>query len=200
MYLSRVFLHPGKLNNAYEWHRALWTLFPDVERGSASPFLYHIESINLSAGAQLLVQSSVEPLIASAQAKVLASKLYPITFEEGQRLSFRLLANPSKRISDTHGQENKKNQGKCRVPLIKEDEQANWLQRKLTNAANIREVVMQRHAPVYFRKGRRAGKVVPVLFEGILDVTNAEVMTNVWEKGMGPAKAFGCGMLLVRRA
>jgi len=200
MYLSRVFLQPGKLNNAYEWHRALWSLFPDVERGSVSPFLYHIESINLASGAQVLMQSSIEPVARSACAKTLAIKPFPAPFQAGQRLVFQLLANPTKCISDTQNKTNKKNKGKCRVPLIKEDEQIAWLHRKLAESVNIEALTVRSLAPLYFRKGNRAGKVVAVSFEGMFEVRDVEQLTDNWKNGIGPAKAFGCGLLMVRRA
>jgi len=199
MYLSRVFLQPGKLNNAYEWHRALWSLFPDVERGSVSPFLYHMEFINLASGAQVLIQSSVEPVAHSVGAKILASKPFPAPFQVGQRLAFQLLANPTKCISDTQNKTNKKNQGKCRVPLIKEEDQFAWLQRKLMGAVRVETLNVRNHAPLYFRKGNRAGKIVPVLFEGIFEVRDVEQLTDIWKNGIGPAKAFGCGLLMVRK-
>jgi CRISPR system Cascade subunit CasE len=200
MYLSRVFLQPGKLNNAYEWHRALWSLFPDVERGSVSPFLYHMESINLASGAQVLMQSSIEPVAGLALARVLATKPFPASFQAGQRLAFQLLANPTKCISDKQNKVNKKNQGKCRVPLIKEEEQCAWLHRKLAGAVTIDELNIRNQTPLYFRKGNRAGKVVPVSFEGIIEVRDVEKVNDIWRKGIGPAKAFGCGLLMVRRA
>lgn len=200
MYLSRVFLQPGKLNNAYEWHRALWSLFPDMERGATSPFLYAMESINLVSGAQVLMQSSVEPVTDSNIARVLATKPFPGCFQSGQRLGFQLLANPTKCISDKHDKLNKKNQGKCRVPLIKEEEQAAWLQRKFEDAVNVGELNIRNEPPRYFRKGNRAGKIAPVLFDGTFEVFDVEKMNGIWRNGIGPAKAFGCGLLMVRRA
>jgi len=200
MYLSKVFLHPGKLNNAYEWHRALWSLFPNIERDVASPFLYVIESLNLAVGARVLMQSAIEPLNHSGLADVQAVKPLAVQLRNGQRLGFRIFANPSKCIDDKQNKTNKKNRGKCRVPLIHEDAQCEWLTRKLKNSASLHGVSVTNQAPLYFRKGNRAGKVVPALFEGVIEVCDADQMMDVWKKGVGPAKAFGCGLLLVRRA
>ncbi|MHB1353416.1 MAG: type I-E CRISPR-associated protein Cas6/Cse3/CasE [Thiobacillus sp.] len=36
-------------------------------------------------------------------------------------------------------------------------------------------------------------------FEGILRVEMPEQLASLLENGVGPAKAFGCGLLLVRR-
>lgn len=199
MYLSKVFLHPGKLNNAYEWHRAIWSLFPGFEPGEVSPFLYAMESMNLARGASLLVQSSVEPVVKSDVAIVGASKPTNALLPTGQLLGFRLMANPTRCIEDKEAKSGKKNRGKCRVPLIREEEQIAWLQRRLGDAADVREVKVTRNSPVYFRKGSRAGKIVPVTFEGVVEVRDPVDMREMCRKGIGPAKAFGCGMMLVRR-
>jgi len=159
-----------------------------------------MESMNLASGAQVLMQSSIEPVSDSRFARVLATKPFPVNFQVGQRLVFQLLANPTKCISDKQNKVNKKNQGKCRVPLIKEEDQSVWLHRKLAGAVTIDELNIRNQTPLYFRKGNRAGKVVPVSFEGIIEVRDVEKVNDIWRKGIGPAKAFGCGLLLVRRA
>ena len=199
MYLSKVFLRPGKLNNTYEWHRALWSLFPNVERGSAAPFLYYMESLNLMKGARVLMQSSIMPITHSDYADVLAAKPFPAHFYMGQRLRYLIHANPTKCITDTQNKPRKRNRGKCRVPLIKEVEQHNWLKRKLNNAAIIHETSVRNNAPIYFRKGNRAGKIVTATFTGIIKVCDPDQIKIIWENGIGPAKAFGCGLLLIKR-
>lgn len=49
------------------------------------------------------------------------------------------------------------------------------------------------------RKGRNAG-FSTVDFEGVLEVCNAVTFIESLFKGIGPAKGFGCGLMLVRRA
>jgi CRISPR system Cascade subunit CasE len=48
------------------------------------------------------------------------------------------------------------------------------------------------------RKGRTAG-FSSVDFEGLIEVTDARLFVNALYQGIGPAKAFGCGLMLVRR-
>jgi len=198
MYLSKVFLHPGKLNNAYEWHRSLWSLFPNIERGNTAPFLYHVESLNLAIGARVLMQSSTSPIKRSEYANVLAMKPFPVQFYAGQPLRYLVHANPTKCITDTHDKPRKRNNGKCRVPIIKEDEQFDWLRRKLADAAVIHAISIRDHTPTYFRKGNRAGKIAASTFVGVLQVLDPDMMQDIWQKGIGPAKAFGCGLMLVK--
>lgn len=51
----------------------------------------------------------------------------------------------------------------------------------------------------YFRKGQRSGKLAICTFEGIAQVSSPERLTVLLENGVRHAKAFGCGLLLVRR-
>jgi len=204
MYLSKVRLLPGRLDNAWEWHRALWTLFPGIERikNESAPFLYQMERLNLKQGAEVLMQSAIEPGKASDRAQLLAVRQFDPRPREGQLLTFRLTANVTKAIRDKDNPDRK-----IRVPLIKEEQQRAWLERKLGDAASaIRNLHIQRHPPLYFRKGQRPGKIVTVSFEGELVVGNAQALAKLLKgdadhaPGIGPAKAFGCGLLLVRRA
>lgn len=199
MYLSRVFLQPQFLDNAYEWHRALWQLFPGIEHGNSAPFLFHMETINLSSGAKVLMQSNKEPLEDAANARILAKKPLSFSLHVNQTLRFKLQANPTKLIVDRVNRPGKRNRGKCRVPLIHEDEQIYWLQRKLEPAARVLEVVARKQQPIYFRRGRQVGKINPVSYEGIFQIQQPAEMLDLMRKGIGPAKAFGCGLLLVKR-
>ncbi len=204
MYLSKVRLMPGRLDNAWEWHRALWTLFPGIERKAnvSAPFLYRIERMNLAQGAEVLMQSAIEPQKISERAQLLAIRQFDPKPSEGQVLAFRLTANVTKTIRDKDDPKRK-----IRVPLIKEEQQRTWLERKLgAGASAIRNLRIQRHPPLYFLKGRRPGKIVTVTFEGELVVGDSQALLQLLKgdadhpPGIGPAKAFGCGLLLIRRA
>ncbi len=197
MHLSKIWLAPGRLDNAWEWHRALWTLFPDIERkaGESAPFLFCMENMNLTQGAEVLLQSDIQPDTASGRARVLATRTIDPRPQTGQHLSFRLTANVTKAIRDKDQPERK-----IRVPLIKEEQQIDWLKRKLNGAADrLTALHVQSHPPTYFRKDRRPGKIVSVTFEGNLEVGDPETLQELMKKGFGPAKAFGCGLMLVRR-
>ncbi len=74
-----------------------------------------------------------------------------------------------------------------------------WLQRKLAVAAEVEAADILPHPPIYFQKGNRAAKLVTSTFEGVLRVRAPSALTTLLENGIGLAKAFGCGLLLVRR-
>jgi CRISPR system Cascade subunit CasE len=55
------------------------------------------------------------------------------------------------------------------------------------------------HPPLFFRRGNRGGKITAVTFEGVLNVLDPAALVLLLQNGIGPAKAFGCGLMLVRR-
>lgn len=195
MYLSRVYVQWPKSKNAYTLHQALWGLFPnrpDDVRG----FLFRVEQERTGVGASILMQSQHEPIANAGASEVKAKRDYPLNLMQGQRLRFLLKANPVKTIRDDKGRKNAKGEvKKCRVPLIKEEEQQQWLMRRLDGIAVLEEMRVGRCLPLYFRKGQQAGKVVPVRFDGVMTVVDPLAFKELVAKGIGPAKALGCGML-----
>lgn len=206
MFLSRVELPWDAVRNPYDIHRNLWRLFPGEARETRASgdearqgFLFRIEAQNTGRPARLLVQSRSAPAPAEGL-NLLGSKAFSPAPSNGQRLAFVLTANPVKTITDAQRESKPGKQSeKCRVPLITEEDQRHWLARKLADVAELESVELLPHAPLYFRKGSRAGKLATCTFEGVLRVTAAESLARLLENGVGPAKAFGCGLLLVRR-
>lgn len=206
MHLSRIELPWDAVRNPYDIHRHLWRLFPGQEREmhdigdtSRQGFLFRIEAQATGRPARLLLQSRRTPSRAPGIV-ILGSREFQPAPREGQQLAFILTANPIKTIIDAQRDAKPaKRSDKCRVPLIKEKEQLDWLARKVAKAATLESVKVLPHSPLYFRKGKRLGKLVTCTFEGILRITGPANLVDLLENGIGPAKAFGCGLLLVRR-
>lgn len=206
MFLSRVEIPWEFARNPYDLHRQIWRLFPGEESETRSNgeesrqgFLFRVEDNPTGRPARLLVQSRHAPEAASGLVLIGAREFQPQPVA-GQRLAFLLTANPIKTITDTQREAKPgKRSEKCRVPLIKEQQQRAWITRKLDVAAEIETVSVLPHAPVYFRKGNRGGKLATVTFEGVLNVLDCEALIGLLENGVGSAKGFGCGLLLVRR-
>jgi CRISPR system Cascade subunit CasE len=206
MFLSRVEIPWDVVRNPYEIHRQLWRLFPGEDKEARKNaeearqgFLFRLESHQPGRPLRLLIQSRRAPEPASGLMIVGTREIRPQP-AHGQRLAFLLTANPVKTIIDAQREaKSGKSSDKCRVPLMHESEQREWLKRKLIGAGEIEAVDMLPHAPVFFRKGNRGGKLATVTFEGVLRVIESESLVRHLENGIGPAKAFGCGLMLVRR-
>jgi CRISPR system Cascade subunit CasE len=194
MYLTDLVLEQSTRLNPYDLHRRLWQLF-ELPPGSERPFQFRVEQCKGSL-VSILMQSSIPTAMDTDHIRVMRQKQFSPAFVQGQQLRFRLKANPIKTIKDEKGRTNGKGEIKsCRVPLIKEEEQIEWLSRKLEGVATLGEVVIRSRENIYFRKGNRAGKVVAVTFEGLLQVQNDSAFIDMVASGIGPAKGLGCGML-----
>jgi len=209
MFLSRLTLDlrdravRHDLANPYELHRTILRAFPDAQAGGPGRVLFRVELPR--AGVEVvLVQSDQEPLwgrlptgyLAAHQTKPLAG----LAFRAGQRLSFRLRANPTKRAGkstpDAHWI------GK-RVGLCREVDQEGWLSRKgevggfRVTPESFRLIP---EGKVLARKGGQSLQFQAVRFEGVLTVTDPERFLQTLRDGIGSAKGLGFGLLSVAPA
>jgi CRISPR system Cascade subunit CasE len=203
MYLSRVVMDWEQARNPYGWHRALWRLFPghpgetrSTHEEARSGFLFRIEEYKTGRLAVVMMQSSIAAKPGAEGVHVVRySKPFEPALRRGDKLHFLLTANPTRKITDEASRDERE---KCRVPLIREEDQRGWLVRKLNGGARLDAFEVRTERPLYFRK-KEAGKIVPVTFEGVLRVEDGDSLLHLIKNGIGPAKAFGCGLMLVRR-
>jgi CRISPR system Cascade subunit CasE len=194
MYLSRLLLTGEQFRNPYEIHRALWSVFP-VTPDQTRDFLFRVEQRS-TRQAQILMQSERQPGIETAKAQIQAYKPLDLKLPEGVQLRFLLVANPVKTIADEQRRlDSSGTVKKCRVPLINEEAQIAWLRRKLEGAALVSNVDIEKQLPLNFRKVGRPGKIQSYAFKGVLQVKDTSTLKSLMQKGIGPGKAFGCGML-----
>ena len=128
----------------------------------------------------------------------------------GQEWGFRLQANPVKRESTPPG-----SRGKV-LPHVTPEQQINWLtQRSADFGFEIKEApqsltglavdVTNREDLRFSRKDpRQGGRSAQVTlrkaqFDGVLKVTDAESLKSALIQGIGRGKAYGCGLMTLRR-
>jgi CRISPR system Cascade subunit CasE len=130
----------------------------------------------------------------------------------GMSFSFRLRANPTKRISTNNMEQGEKWRGK-RVELRREEDQLAWLERKgeqggfsVLRADVQPDIVDARTTNLEKVRGRRPaqGDTAPmplrfgaVLFEGRLEVVDQALFLAALRNGIGSGKAFGFGLLSI---
>jgi CRISPR system Cascade subunit CasE len=182
------------LRDSYEWHRKIWQAFPEMD-GQARDFLTRLDE--LDGRLRLLLLSPSQPTRPD-WCPVSAWDTKPVedAFFSHSHYQFSLRANPTKKVrSDKDGKLLKNSR---RVPIVSRDELIGWMQRKAeqsgftVNAETIRTVPRPRQA--FIKKGK-AGLHVATEFIGELRVNNAEKFKQAATLGIGPAKAFGFGML-----
>jgi len=174
MYISLVALNA---TDSYEQHQAIWSLFADMPERKRD-HLFRIENNNNSQMVALL-QSATEPE-SSEQAEVLQSKIFNPSLSAGEYYKFKLVANPTKRLSKERNV----------IEIKDEKEQVEWLQRKLLGA-NVTVTAIESTLV----SSKKSFKSRFVTFEGILQITDAAQIHRAIVMGIGRKKHAGAGLL-----
>jgi len=115
--------------------------------------------------------------------------------QSGARFRFRLKANP------VHSEPVKGGRGKVYAHVTVEQKQ-NWLIKKSSACGFALEEdefnVVETDSPRFWReRGDRPLQIETAVFEGELTVTDPDLFALSLTKGIGRAKAYGCGLLTV---
>jgi len=208
MYLSRLTLNPRtrrvqrELANPYELHRTLLRAFPE-ELPAGERVLFRLDTDERTGIPTLLLQSHTRPDWAwlgdpGARDYLLQApetKSFELALAPGQRLAFRLRANPTAK----HWREEKGETKARRDPLMREEEQRAWLERK--SAAGGFRLLHLTIADEGTLHGRTAGderhalNFRAVRFEGVLEVLDPDQLWQTVQHGIGSGKSFGFGLL-----
>jgi CRISPR system Cascade subunit CasE len=207
--------------NVYLIHQSIWNMFSDGPNRQRD-FLYRYESVR--GRPTFYTVSQREPSDTSGLWEI-QSKEYTPKVSKGERLGFSLRVNPicSKRDeNDRHHRHDVVMEAKTRLgykalppeqrPYIADlVQQAGfvWLKSRETNLGFVIDEGEQKPAvrvDGYFQHRLFKGKgTKPITFStldlnGVLTVADPErfVEKSLYE-GIGPAKGFGCGLMLVRR-
>lgn len=188
LFLSRVSMDRSAIVNPYDIHRLLWAAFPGMPEASR-PYLYRVMPGAEGARREVLMQSTLRPTRpGDPRALLLDCREFAPAFSIGQRLRFEVKANPVKRTARSGD----------RVPLIRDEERLAWLGRQLRDAAEIENGRVVAAERLYFRKpGMRPGKIEAATLSGALRVKVPQRLLDICRTGVGPAKGFGCGLLLL---
>lgn len=216
MFLSLLELRPGDLSvlrdiaDAGELHRTIMRAFPQGDGPTPrSDFGVLFRAEFRGPKLSVVVQSDVEPdwgrlpagYLRSAQQKDVSAALDGLV--DGRELRFLLVANPSRKSSAARRHEPPPRNSR-RVALTTDDARHGWLAQR--GGQHGFEIVGHGpHGGVRIdplpvgsvpRRRHSTGVVVkPVRFEGRLRITDANRMRDAVHVGIGPAKAYGCGLL-----
>lgn len=197
----------------YRLHQLFWDLFPDAPDASRD-FLYRRDEDQGWPVFYLL--SEREPRTTSLTLEI-ETKPFDPKLRRGDRLTFSLRANPvrtrkaadgnpKKRIRDDvvmHLKKKLKAQNQDVPSKVELTQMAGkeWLSQRAEKNGFTLEAVRadsyQQHS--LRRKGSRV-TFSTVDFHGVLTVQAPQAFLQSLFRGIGPAKAFGCGLMLIRRA
>jgi len=201
MFLTQLLLNPRsrqvrrEIAEPYEMHRTLMRAFPANHEDRV---LFRVEPNRDASSIVVLVQSLQKPdwtLAREMNSYLVDDPLTKVShpvLTVGQRLQFRLRANPTV-----------KRDGK-RFGIFGEEAQCAWLARK--GSENGFRVLTAQASPEGLLRGRKTQSEVRhqmthlgVRFDGILEITDQTLMLRCLERGLGSAKGFGFGLLTIKR-
>ncbi len=218
MYLTRLLLDARSarvrrdLGSPYEMHRTLVRAFVQDENQTPPRFLWRLEPQMLwSSPPVVLVQSEHEADWRNADSfsgyfkaapetrPLLLDRLCPEAADgaPGPRLRFRLFANPTVSHSASERKRGR------RTGVVGADAQLAWLERQGQRCGFVLEAAVVTGSDVlHFRKSREDTAPISlqrVCYEGVLRATDAARLKAAVSAGIGPGKAFGCGLLSLAR-
>jgi CRISPR system Cascade subunit CasE len=224
MFLSKLILNTRDraarrdLADCHDLHRTIMSAFPQADGAAARDEFGVLFRVETGRGGKvvLLVQSRVEPdwsrlpggylLEADGNPACKPVSNHYTGLATGQRLLFRLLANPTKRVSAKNTEEDARWRGK-RIDLRREEDQMAWLRRRgeaagfrLLAARVNRDVPNVQAAPGPKTFGWREKNRLSfgsALFNGELEITDAAAFRQALSDGVGSGKAYGFGLLSI---
>lgn len=188
----------AQLFDAYRWHQKTWDAFPGRPEADRD-FLSRLDLV--PDGFRLTLLSHTPPVRpdwwdGEWQSRVLPEALFSHTLHR-----FQLRANPTvKRVVRNPSTGEKKKNGR-REPITSPDELRAWLKRKADGGGfrvldgasfEITPFVSQ----PFYKKGA-AGLHAGVGFSGDLEITDPQRFRDTMRRGIGSAKGFGFGLLMI---
>lgn len=226
MHLARGFLNPVSrdvirdLSSPVEMHRSLLRAFPDdLGDGARSKvgLLYRVD-MGRDGGAMLVVQSKLRPDLSRLPPRYFLDpnddRFFSLgwasnpneevvdlsALARGDKLLFRLRANVTKTIDTKTRPDGTPSNGR-RVPLRDDQARYAWLVRKAESAGFVLvDARMQEERAETGRRGDKTLTFAGVRFDGILEVKDEGAFRAAVESGIGPAKAYGFGLLSIAKA
>lgn len=207
----------GISGDVYAWHKMLWECYPDQPKADRD-FLTRIDQIEGAYRFWVLAKRKpVRPQWCPVDGFAL-NEIAP-SFLAHRYYAFDLRANPVKATVQRAAsgepllKANGKRKSGKRMPLVKPDELRAWLDRKGEVRCRDKEtgrdvpggfrIVEERPLEIspmvesHFRKKGYSGYHGGVQFRGVLEVTDREQFIESYQLGIGSAKGFGFGLLLL---
>lgn len=220
MYLTRFEINPKRraaralLASPQKVHAAVLCAFPDADPADAATKGRVLWRLDPAAhDAVLYVVSPEKPdlthLVESVGRPTYGWQTRDYTpfldrLDAGDRWSFRLLANP---VHNMRTDPNAAGRGR-RVGHVTADQQTAWFLRQaerhgfsvVDGSAGAPDLVVRSRRTLRFERKGSDVTIATAVFEGNLQVVDADQLRSALVGGIGPAKGYGCGLLTLAAA
>ena len=226
MYFSRITLQEDAhrfsdfwriFRNSYTLHQFIWRLFAG-HADRKRDFLYRLDQ---DRGRPLIYAVSVREPIMSQGLWHIETKPYEPKLRAGMELTFMLRINPVRTKRDDKNRQHRhdivmeaktvlreraimQNERKA-LSILMQEEGSNWLAARAEKhgfAINPQHILVDAYQQHRFFKGKGNKPInfSTLDFNGILTVIDSKQFIETLYKGIGPAKGFGCGLMMIKRA
>lgn len=210
MYLSHLLLdrrNPSviqSLRNCHDMHRTIMKAFPqDGSVNAREDFGVLYRLMEQERTLTLYVMSEAAPTWDNIRHNGFSeigckdiSRL-PDVFREGRRFAFDLLAQPFKKVS-------REGANSRRETLKTPEERQAWMERKAKDNGFRLEWVREegKNAMSGKHSEEKGGTLFidAIRYRGVLIVEDQSKFTRAFVRGIGPGKAYGLGLLMLKRA
>jgi CRISPR system Cascade subunit CasE len=222
-WLARMEIYAGIVRaegiwDNYAWHKRLWEDCFSKEPNAMRDFLTRIDPLEGMFRVWILSPRKPQRPKWCPKEGYALKKIAP-SFLSHRYYAFDLRANPVKTMvrrgpdgKPLMRPNGKRRNGK-RVPLVKQDELRGWIERKGKvrcrdqstgqdvpggfRIVNEKPLEISPMVENHFRKNGHSAYHGGVQFRGILEVTDQDKFVETYKSGIGSAKSFGFGLLLI---
>lgn len=186
------------LIDSYRWHQRSWAFFPNQPTGSR-PFLTRIDE--LENRSVLWILSAVQPVRPNwCGAEQYEVREIASSFLSHRYYAFSLKANPVRCLVQRDEAGNRKKHGR-RIAITDPQQLRAWLSRKATDGGfclmEDRTLDIGAVSRAHFRNSKHSAYHGGVEFKGFLKVVEHSIFSQTYFSGIGSAKGFGFGLLLL---
>lgn len=218
MYFSKIELcknHPRLLEtldrirqqNGYDLHQLIWSLFADSQQPTKQrDFLYRQES-QANWPTFYTVSNTLPQNIAGIWS--IHTKVYQPQIGLGEQFYFSLRVNPrlikyrpdgTKFYCDAVMDLKKQRAFKTTTYEIIQEAALNWLNKRCERRGfKVAQAIAEGYQQHKLYKAKQLIQYSTLDYQGILTITDTESFLKTLQKGIGAAKGFGCGLLLIKR-
>lgn len=198
LHLDRSAVRALKINNPYQLHKAVYSLFPDVrsaeEKQSSNPsgFLYADHGGNAHIRKVLLLSNRKPFKKIQGQYGQVVSKSIAPEFLHHDRYRFKVIVNPTWRNSAS----------RKLIPVKGRDAIANWFISRAQSSWGFDVIpssiqIGSTEVLQFKGKSQQLITLAQAQIQGVFNVTDRQLFIKSFSQGIGRGRAFGCGLLQI---
>jgi CRISPR system Cascade subunit CasE len=188
------------------WHKAAWALFPNMPEAKRKDLGFLFRADEDEAELCLTVASRNKPVrpVWCYEESWLCRSLPP-EYLEHKKFRFKLRVNPTRTTRKNPDQTPREKKNGRHEAILKNPELKKWfLDKAEQNGFRViekpKEIELDIFPPVFHELGKNGyeGTIVGVDLQGMLEVTDGGLFKKAFEKGIGRARSFGFGLLVIQ--